>query len=110
MEKFKTWGAAMKSLDGALHEAIRIAWYDLGGNHDRPGYFKRELYVIHHAFQKWCERYGFDPTAIRQEIITRCDLRQMDGLLHWGVLDKLVNWIPREFGVRGVWTPLESTD
>lgn len=110
MTKFATWGAAMESLDKAIAAEVKFVW-DSTDPSDRPSkFYKQEVFIVHRAFQRWCEKHGIDPVKMRMEMVA-CRLQgNMFGLMNPLRMEKLLVYVPVEFSVRGTWTPLDSTD
>lgn len=110
MTKFATWGAAMKSLDKAVAAEVKFVW-DSTDLCDRiEKFYKQEVFIVHRAFQRWCETHGVDPAKMRMEMVATLLQGRMIGLMNPLRMEKLLLYVPVEFSVRGTWTPLDSTD
>jgi hypothetical protein len=104
---FKTWGEAMESLDRAIKAATLACWDWFGK--DPVRYAERKVFIVHNTFQQWCDALGIDPVNMRNQMIDENRRGRLIGLIKSDHAEVLCNWIPNEYNVRGVWTPMEKT-
>ena len=110
MTKFATWGAAIESLDKAIAAEVKFVWDSTDLCERREKFYKHEVFIVHRAFQRWCEKHEIDPTKMRMEMVATLLQGRMIGLMNPLRMEKLLLYVPVEFSVRGTWTSLDSTD
>lgn len=103
MTTFKTYGSAIESLIKHLHPLLTA-------QHDRDfsttRYFVNRSLVSHRGFQDWAEKHGVqDMAGLLESLKSHV---QASGTPSWRLsLRHLLEALPDEFNVRGVWTPEE---
>lgn len=96
---FKIWGSAMASLSSAIKVTVQSE--EVMASFGTPDFYRTRTLAVHRAFDAWCDKHGLEGSEIRQAMLK---MRDQPTVNRVHCSKELLDFLPPEFSVRGVWT------